>query len=493
MSEANANPILQTTQQVQFADQLTSNSAVIDYIRSKFFTTKKRKSHFDPHSHTFFANINIMVTSFAFLKNKRTTKRKKPTRKDCDIILRMSFCIFTTQNEKKIRHQDIHHKVASTIVMWNIDHCEKEATCSSSTDNYYLDRLFFGIESNDLAIVKYFSDYHLLYLCRIRRLFPSEWSSPEQEKQTAYQRACLLGHTEIVEHMLQVGIKVDQVFFPDGIKDTQRSAFMFACHSDSLSTMRALLQALSNNPVEHFKSRNRKSTCSASFAKQYLIPRNSLAEESFDSTTNRVESIFPIHFAITRNNLEMAKLIVTDSKGEVETRNAWQPIQHGGFTPLHLACLFNRSLDMIHLLLSLDETDTNPLLQTSKQGQFADQLTNDTAVIEYLRAKRFSIMDTKERERLKDMEEMRLGKPYQIFIKPLSGDTITLTVTNQTTVADLAAYFQREFGLPYQKFICSGKIIEMFGKEMQPQPLVYYGIKKDSVVNMIWSNPKCSS
>ena len=379
-----------------------------------------------------------------------------------------------------------------TTVAWDIADYEKEATCSS-TDNYYLDRLFFGVESHDLAIVKYFSDEHLRHLCRILRSFPSEWSAPAQEQQSAYQRACLLGHTDIVQHMLQVGVQVDQEFSLGPNRTIERSAFMYACHSGSLATIRALLQGLSNDYIEHYKSRNRRARCSISFVQQHLIPRNSSVEESFASTTNHWEYVFPIHFAIARNNLEMARLIVTGSNGELEIRNGWEAFQHGGFTPLHIACLFNRSVDMIQLLLSLGEACANPLLQTTKQGLFADEMTSERAVIEYLRPRRVSIIDATERERSKDLEEMLSGRPYQIFIKPLSGDTITLTVTGHTTTAEIAAHFEKEFGLPhfYQKFIFCGKTLSTWEPDIKP--LVHYGIKKDSTVHMIWKNPKCSS
>lgn len=381
----------------------------------------------------------------------------------------------------------------STDVVWDIADYEQEASCSSSTDEYYLDRLFFGVESDGLSIIKYFSDEHLRYLCRIRRSFPSEWTAPEQEKQTPYQRACLLGHTEIVQHMLKVSVKVDQEFSKPGYTGINRSAFMFACHSGSLSTMRALLQALSNDYIEHFKSRNRSAICSISFAKQYLIPHNTLVEGCFASTTNLLKFVCPIHFAIARDNLEMVRLIVTGANGELEIRNEWEAFQHGGFTPLHLACLFNRSLNMIQLLLSIGEGNGNPILQTSSQGLFADQMTNDRAVIDHLRPKRLSILDARERERMKDLEEMLSGRPYQIYIKPQSGDTIPLTVTGHTTTAELAEYFKNEFGLPLvnQKFLFRGQILYVWEPDIKP--LVHYGIKKDSVVNIVWNNPKCSS
>ncbi|CAF3717671.1 unnamed protein product [Adineta steineri] len=152
--------------------------------------------------------------------------------------------------------------------------------------------------------------------------------------------------------MLEAGVKVDQEFSTGGNGDTQRSAFMFACHSGSLTTIRALLNAVSNG----------------------------------------LEMVFPIHFAIARDNLEMARQIVTSPNEELEIHNLWEPFRHGGFSPLHIACLFNRSLAMIELLLSFGEAEANPVLRTCSRGMFADQMTSDQTVIEYLRPKRSCII-----------------------------------------------------------------------------------------------------
>jgi ankyrin repeat protein len=374
------------------------------------------------------------------------------------------------------------------LISWHIDDDESEYICST-TDEYYAERLFFAVESHDVTIVKTFTNEHLRNLCRIPRLFPSEWSAPEQEKQTAYQRACLFGYTDIVQCMLNAGIKVDQEFRCGGHTYIQRSAFMFACHSGSVSTIRALLQALSNDYAEHYKCRNRKNFCSSFFAKQYLIPQNSWIEES-SSTANTSESAFPIHFAIAQDNLEMARLIVTSPYGELDADNSWESFRHGGFFPLHIACLFNRSIDMIKLLLIFTGGNNNPLLLTSSAGMYADQMTSDKTVIEYLRPKRLCIIEATERERLKDLEQMLSGIPYQIFIKPLSGQTLTLTVTGHTTTTELTECIQKEWGIPLhqQKLLLEGRPILMWGEEAQP--LVHHCIKQDSVLDIVWRNPK---
>lgn len=373
----------------------------------------------------------------------------------------------------------------SQMEVWSLDDYETEAICST-TDEYYLERLFFAVESNDVTIVKTFTDEHLRHLCRIRRLFYSEWSAPEQEKQTAFQRACLLGHADIAHCMLKAGVKVNQLFLDP---DIRRTAFMFACHSGSVTTVRALLQAVSNDYTEHYRCRNRSTLCSSSFAKQCLIPQGCWVEECSSSYRNDVGTVFPIHFAIAQDNLEMARQIVTSSTGESDTRNYWKPFHHGGFLPLHIACLFNRSVAMIELLLSLGEGGANPLLQTSNQCLFADQMASDTTVIEYLRPKRLSLTAALGPERLKDLEEMQSGVPYQIFIKPLEGETLTHTVTGHTTVGELVAYIQKKWGIPPfgLRLIRNGHRIPTYE---EAQPLMHFDIKKDTILNVIWRNRK---
>jgi ankyrin repeat protein len=372
-------------------------------------------------------------------------------------------------------------------ISWHINDFESESFCSEM-DEYYLDQLFFAVESLDVTMVKNFTNEHLRHLCRIRRLFHSEWSAPAKEKQTAYQRACFLGYTDIVHCMLKAGVRFNQVFSSANTNDVERSAFMFACHSGSVSTIRALLEAVSNDYAEHYKCRNRLALCSSSFAKQYFIPERGWIEES-SSVENGLVFVFPIHFAIAQDNLEMARLIVTSTDNELDIESGWKPMQHGSYTPLHIACLFNRSVSMIELVLSFGESYSNPLIQTSNQGIFADQLTTDTKLIEYLRPKRLHIIAALEQERLKNLEQMQSGIPYQIFIKTLSGQLLTLTVTGYTTTAELRALLQNEYGIPLdqQKVFFNGQSLSIFSGEILP--LIHFNIKKDSILHIIIGGP----
>ncbi|CAF1046552.1 unnamed protein product [Adineta ricciae] len=380
----------------------------------------------------------------------------------------------------------------NTTFSWSIFDYETETTCSP-TDEHYLDRLFFAVESHDLLAIKFFSNEQLRNLCRVRRFFDSEWAAPAKEQQTAYQRACLLGYTNIVQYMLDAGVRIDQLFSSANTSNVERGAFMFACHSDSLPTVRLLLQALSNDYIEHYKSRNRTALCSTSFARQYLIPARS-ETEALVSGENDLERVFPIHFAIARNDLELTRLLVTGANGELDTINDWEPLRHGGFTPLHIACLFNRPLSMIKLLLFFSRVTVNPILQTSNQGTFADQMTTVQEVTEYIRPKRVTILDEQEKQRLKELEEMQSGRPYQITIKPLSGQTLTLTVNGNMTVEELGVQIENHWGVSSdrQKLFFLGRPIytaPISGFDVS-LTLTHYNIKKDSLLHIIYHNPK---
>ncbi|CAF0929891.1 unnamed protein product [Adineta steineri] len=378
-----------------------------------------------------------------------------------------------------------------TTFSWSIFDYETESTCFPA-DEYYLDQLFFGVESYDLSAIKSISNEHLRHLCRIRRFFDSEWAAPAKEQQTAYQRACLLGYTDIVQYMLEAGVRVDQLFSSANTLNVERGAFMFACHSGSLATVRLLLQALSRDYIEHYKSRNRRALCSTSFARQHLIPARSEIEAPF-SDENGLVAVFPIHFAIARNDLELTRQLVTGANGELETINDWEPLRHGGFTPLQIACLFNRSLDMIKLLLFFSRVTVNPILLTSNQGTFADQMTKVREVIEYIRPDRVAILNAQEQERLKDLEEMQSGRPYQITIKPLSGQSLTLTVNGNTTAEEVGAQIESQWNLPSdrQRLLFSGRSVytAAYSGFDTSLTLTHYNIKKDSILHIIWRNP----
>ncbi|CAF4085400.1 unnamed protein product [Rotaria sordida] len=169
-------------------------------------------------------------------------------------------------------------------------------TCSFESDDALKEeQLFNAIESNNVTVVQNFTKNELQRLCNVRRLFLSEWSSPDYEKQTAYQRACLLGHTDIAQCILNAGISPDQNFSGGDSRNTMRGAFLFACQSRSMSTITALLNA--GVPVDVLGS------CSLNYANSF-VPGIRVSS-SFGHDSISWENLYPIHFAIVDNNLEL--------------------------------------------------------------------------------------------------------------------------------------------------------------------------------------------
>ena len=163
-------------------------------------------------------------------------------------------------------------------------------------DKIIEDKLFNGVELNNINLIRNLNKNDVKRLFSKRRLFNSDWSSPEEEKQTAYQRACLLGHTEIVKYFISLGIDVDQNFSPGNSSSTIRGAFIFACQSRSISTITTLIN--SGASVDQFGS------CSINYLNSFL-PQIRL------NKSTSWENLYPIHFALIDNNIELLKLFLT--------------------------------------------------------------------------------------------------------------------------------------------------------------------------------------
>ena len=325
-------------------------------------------------------------------------------------------------------------------------------------------QLFAAVESNHLSVVQNFDKDVLELLCRVRRSFVSEWSTPEKESQSAYQRACLLGRRDIVKCMLDAGVQVNQLFSGGNSESTMRDAFHFACQSGSMPTIELLLDAGA--------SINRLGSCSIQYASRFLPGPYSLSLSW--------ENFYPIHLAIIYNNSELLKKLLTPTTNKELTIRC--------LTPLHVACLLNRSLTMIDLLLSCDGGNTALIAKTST-GQFADQLASDQSIIDYLRPTRIlasaEMEKNREENRQKESEELQNGMAFQIFIKTLTGKTITITVTKYNTVEDLKLKIQDKQGIPpnKQRFIYAGKQLQ------DNLLLIDYDIRKDSTLHFVLRQP----
>jgi hypothetical protein len=342
---------------------------------------------------------------------------------------------------------------------------DNEICFSEPDDKLKEQRLFDAVESNNVTVVENFEKNELKRLCQVRRLFPSQWSSPEEERQTAYQRACLHGHTDIVQCMLNAGVDVDQIFSGGDSSATMRGAFMFACQSRSMSTIKALRNAGAS--IDRFGS------CSAAYA-------NSVAPgiRVFSLKRQLVSwaNFYPIHLAIIDNNLELLKEFLTPTSSKLVTVQ-W-------FTPLHLACLLNRSLAMIDLLLSYEDAN-NAIKAETSNGKFPDELATDQTIVDYLRPTRLLVyVETKKKIQKShdhDLEALQNGTAFQIFIKTLSGKTLTIIVTADNTVEDLKAKIQSKEGIPIhdQRLIYADKQLQ------DDHLLTDYNITKDATLHLI--------
>ncbi|CAF0993485.1 unnamed protein product [Adineta steineri] len=120
-------------------------------------------------------------------------------------------------------------------------------------------------------------------------------------------------------------------------------------------------------------------------------------------------------------------------------------------------------------------------------------MTKVREVIEYIRPDRVAILNAQEQERLKDLEEMQSGRPYQITIKPLSGQSLTLTVNGNTTAEEVGAQIESQWNLPSdrQRLLFSGRSVytAAYSGFDTSLTLTHYNIKKDSILHIIWRNP----
>ncbi|CAF2027693.1 unnamed protein product [Rotaria magnacalcarata] len=126
----------------------------------------------------------------------------------------------------------------------------------------------------DAALLPFMWKADVVEIWIVCRLFLSTWSSPNLENQTTYQCACLLGHTDIVQCILNTGIPPDQSYPGGNSMSTMRGAFLFACQSRSMPTITALLNA--GAAVDKLGS------CSLSYANSFFPGIHAFGSSSYN-------------------------------------------------------------------------------------------------------------------------------------------------------------------------------------------------------------------
>ena len=311
-----------------------------------------------------------------------------------------------------------------------------ESVMSKLNDARKEELLFDAVESNDVSVVKNFRKVELRRLCRVRRLFSSEWSAPQEERQSAYQRACLLGHTDIVQCMLNAGIKVDQTFPNGNSESTMRGAFLFACQSRSMPTIQALIDA--GAPVDELGS------CSIDYFHSFMPVIS--ASYPYVSMLYEYDNLYPIHLAIVDDNMVLVQKLLTSNINKL--------ITVCGLTPLHTACFFNRSIPMIELLLSCGDANTAIATRTTDE-KFPDEFATDPQIIEYLQPRRLvaaaEIRKKRQMIHENDLKSLEEGSSFQIFVKTLTGRTLTVIVSKGDTVENLKEKITEKEGIPVDR------------------------------------------
>ena len=139
---------------------------------------------------------------------------------------------------------------------------------------------------------------------------------------------------------------------------------------------------------------------------------------------------------------------------------------------------------MIDLLLSFDDAN-DAILARAGDGKYPDQFASDPTIIEYLRPTRLRLSAQLEEAHQKsardDCKELEEGTTFQIFIKTLTGKTLTIVVRKEDTVENLKQKIQDREGIPSneQRLIYAGK--ELHGNRI----LSDYNISKDATLHLV--------
>jgi hypothetical protein len=349
------------------------------------------------------------------------------------------------------------------------------------------EKLCHAIDNNDISIFERIKKGDLEKLCNVRLLFESDWSAPEKELQTPFQRACLLGRLDFVQRMLEVGIPANQSFDVTSYSTT-RGAFMFACQSQNVPVIRLLIEKGAN--------KNSWGSCSQAYAAHTLKihGHHKLKGDIFYHDFPGWVNVYAIHLAIIFNNKEMFdELYVSKDSPCLLTKlyHSRHPLTQLHYSTLHLACLFKQPIEVIEMLL---KDGANAELRASREHRdniweinsyYADELTDDKKIENLLLFKRYEAMkskftDTRNRTE-EDAEKLRDGKLFQIFVKTLSGGTITITTQDSEQIESIKVKIEDTLGIPRDE-----QILYWRGKQVENNRTIHEcGISKDKTLHLM--------
>ncbi|CAF0858050.1 unnamed protein product [Adineta steineri] len=189
---------------------------------------------------------------------------------------------------------------------------------------------------------------------------------------------------------------------------------------------------------------NKYGSCSVAYAGSFL-PSISIHYSSRILPVSW-ENLYPIHYALVDNNLELLiKLVTSDTKKDVNAG----------------------------------------IIAKTNNNKFPDELATDSTIIEYLRPKRMPIYAEVEKNRHEkrehDLKSLKEGTSFQIFIKTLKGKSLTIIVTKGDTVKNLKAKIQDREAFPAdeQRILYAGKQLQ------DDRTLSDYNISKGATLHLV--------
>lgn len=140
------------------------------------------------------------------------------------------------------------------------------------------------------------------------------------------------------------------------------------------------------------------------------------------------------------------------------------------------------------MLLSYEDANIAVITKT-RHGKFPDELATDQTIVDYLRPIRLLAQGDKEikleKSHENDLEKLKEGTSFQVFIVTLTGKTLTMIVSRKDTVENLKIKIENRKGIPpkQQRLIYVGKTL------LDNRTLINYDITKDVTLHLVINLP----